>query len=474
MQEYNNERVVPVTKLSDATYVKVVKANGEEGKMAPALLQLGEVTPDEAAKALIAQNAANIADLQAEGGVLRDDVNRLTGIVQNDLSRMTAMGQLTSEVNTANCYIVHQNGSFFLPLVYGNGIKKSQINAAAYTREGTSAYEAEFVNHLGNTLTSPYIELNEGCEAATCEVVWQDEQDFITDLHIVNGLQCRGLQFNAKVPLINANAIVAVKDKYGDIIWSWHIWGTLDDMTPYTLTNNTGVEYSFLPLYLGWKWDSAAKTQGRCCHYQWGRKDPMPVAKAYNSDQTAPLFGAKSFLIDEAVDGIGDAIRKPNVFFKQCDEVTYNWLKGTSKYNLWNTHCKTTGPADDMATAIKTIYDPCPAGFMLPAGRAWTGFTSTGGNTSTREQFNVVGNWNAGWVFKKNPTDTEGIRYPAAGCRRRTSGALVSMGGSLYVWSFAANSQALAYGLYADSGYVDPLGGYYRAYGFSVAPCAEY
>lgn len=435
-----------VIDFKDVTFLNVTDANGNPKKSKPDVI---------------------LKDVKSE-------VNRVIAITQNDLSRMDAMGNVAAEMNTANCYIVHKNGSYFLPLVYGNAIKGSKKNAAAYTRKGTTDVEAEFVNHLGNAITSPYIEENIGCKAASCEVVWMDDANFISDLQIVDGTVCRGLRFSAVVPDINANAIVAVKDSDGNIIWSWHIWGTFDDLTPYTITNHTGVEYKFMPQYLGWKWDNSSKQQGRCCHYQWGRKDPMPVASAYNSSSTATLYGSKSFTVAAAVNNLYEAISKPNVFFTQCDEVTYNWHHGTSKYNLWNANLNSAGAYDDMATAIKTVYDPCPAGFMLPAGRAWTGFTTTGNNTSTRSEFNVVGEWSAGWMFKRNSADTVGVRYPAAGYRYRTSGGLANVAGELYVWSFAPGSQTYVSYLYAYSGYVTPLYWYYRASGFSVAACSEF
>ena len=49
--------------------------------------------------------------------------------------------------------------------------------------------------------------------------------------------------------------------------------------------------------------------------------------------------------------------------------------------------------------SIKTIYDPCPAGFKVPEGTPYTAFTTTGKSSSDMEQFNVEGNYNSGWNF---------------------------------------------------------------------------
>ena len=44
--------------------------------------------------------------------------------------------------------------------------------------------------------------------------------------------------------------------------------------------------------------------------------------------------------------------------------------------NLWSTHYNTDHDRD--AKVTKTIYDPSPAGFKVPGGRAFTGFAKAG------------------------------------------------------------------------------------------------
>lgn len=43
---------------------------------------------------------------------------------------------------------------------------------------------------------------------------------------------------------------------------------------------------------------------------------------------------------------------------------------------------------------VKTIYDPSPAGYKIPLNKAFTGFTTTGGQAHSSSQFNVSGAWN--------------------------------------------------------------------------------
>ncbi len=72
-------------------------------------------------------------------------------------------------------------------------------------------------------------------------------------------------------------------------------------------------------------------------------------------------------------------------------------------YNLWSTDNDKTDANDDVV--IKSVYDPSPVGYSLPAVNAFTGFTTTGhniGNDSTpltpeiKILLNVKDNWDKG------------------------------------------------------------------------------
>ena len=42
-------------------------------------------------------------------------------------------------------------------------------------------------------------------------------------------------------------------------------------------------------------------------------------------------------------------------------------------------------------SVVKTVYDPSPVGFKMPASNAFTGFTTTGQNSYTQSELNVDG-----------------------------------------------------------------------------------
>ena len=149
-----------------------------------------------------------------------------------------------------------------------------------------------------------------------------------------------------------------------------------------------------------------------------------------------------------------------------------DWQSHDAKrFNHWDAACNAFGASDN--EVVKTVYDPSPAGFKVPNGRVFTGFTTTGGNTSNAEEFNVVGSFAAGWKFKANDEDTDGQFFPATGCRPPADGVLVNYSGYGFCWSSAAHSEAYAYYLSFGGDSVNPLIHYVRAYGFSVRPVRE-
>ena len=391
-----------------------------------------------------------------------------------DLSYLDINGNYYHKRNTANCYVVKKNGRYKLPLIYGNGIKNGEINTAAFTKiEGSTV--ADFVNHLGNVITTPYIEEMTGCRAESALLVWCEAQNVIKGLQIVEGQNGpRELLFNVEnFPATGANAIIGIADANGNCIWSWHIWLYADELTTIEFENHTEQNYNLLNVNLGWTWDDANKNKGKNVHYQWGRKDPMLSPASATSTSNHAAYGEKTFgtlnVAEEKT--VANAIAKPWLFFIQYDDTLHNWNNLEYFYNFWDANCAAAGASDNVT--VKTIYDPSPVGFKVPNGRTFTGFTTTGGYTEDPTQFNVVGSFDKGWKFKANAEDTDGQFFAASGYRSHSSGGLCNVSSYGYYWSSAASSQAGAYRLYFNSGGVNPLGNDSRAYGFSVRAVQE-
>lgn len=376
-------------------------------------------------------------------GSWRKDVIWTVDVTQvPDLSMMDVSGEPLTARTTANCYVVREAGQYQLPLVYGNGIKNGEVNSAAYTNIGGENM-SDFVNHLDVQITSPYIEENANCAAADCEIVWQDEENMISDIELVEGNGVRFLRFVVNtVPELNGNAVVAVKDANGDIMWSWHIWATTDDLTALTFTNHTGVNYDLMPINLGTKWYANEHKTGTSLFYQWGRKDPLPILVASNNSLSL-IYGTQ-YEKGVYVNTIGDSIKRP---YAQIHSNS-NW--SVRKYNIWNAALNVSGASDDQATAVKTIYDPCPVGFMLPSGRAFTGFTTTGATTTEASEMNIIGSLSTVPLFMRNANDTVGNRFIFRGYVS-FSGSIEAVSSNGYYSTYALNASQLSYYMYSST-----------------------
>lgn len=376
-----------------------------------------------------------------------------------DLSKQNIYGESTS-MTTANCYVVSTAGAYMFPLVYGNALSNGKANNAAYTKvDGT--YSHDFVNHLDNVITSPFIEDHDGCMAESVELSMADTDGIFSGLEIVEGGNCRYVKFTiSSIPSTGANGVISILDANGVVIWSWHIWVWPDDLTPVTITNGTGVDYNILPVNLATK---KSATAGKMYNwfYQWGRSTPMLPPKDYGFTTNASNYGVKTFAVSSGAAGTyGAGIQNPQMFYRNSSSPG-NWFGTASYYNLWDANCVSTGSSDN--NVVKTIYDPCPPGFKMPNGNTFTYFSAS----------NVVGSFSNGWYFKRNAEDTTGVFFPASGFRSNSNGSLSNVGSSGCVWLSSADSQDYAYTLSFYSSSVSPRSNSRRANGYSVRPVQE-
>ena len=150
-------------------------------------------------------------------------------------------------------------------------------------------------------------------------------------------------------------------------------------------------------------------------------------------------------------------------------------------YNLWSTDNDRTDNNNEVV--IKSVYDPSPVGYSLPASNAFTGFTTTGENVgdwdtpATPEQkakFNVKGNWDKGWYFYTKPNKKGStVFFPTCGYRIYNTAkiGLISIYG-LY-WSGSPHSSSGGRHLLFSSLYVTVIYGSLNSYGFSVRSAEE-
>ena len=424
-----------------------------------------------------------------------------------DLSLHDHNGNTTLR-NTANSYLISAPGHYRIPLVYGNAIENGVTNDKSYISHaaaGNSNVLYNFQDHAGHNIDNPWIEkTNSGANASVdgAEVVWADAANLVSSLSIAHDSGDTFLDFEVKASDIQSgNAVVAVK-KGSTIVWSWHLWfAPKDALDKIPVTNHQGVVYNFTKETLGWKptqWTGTTYDQARTVkvkveqtgskqitvinitqnpgnvkkgattHYQFGRKDALPGVDA--SD-----LAANSHFTQNAGDNmtIMNNIQNPDKFYlNNLSATNYGY------YNLWSADNTTTGYNDN--PVVKTVYDPCPAGFKMPASNAFTGFTTTGQNTHTQSELNVDGisdgqtfQNNFGYNFWTNSSKTATINFPASGCRNSYNGSLISVGESGYYWSAVLAGTGSGCLLCFFSGYVFPLASRDRYVGFEVRPVSE-
>ena len=151
-------------------------------------------------------------------------------------------------------------------------------------------------------------------------------------------------------------------------------------------------------------------------------------------------------------------------------------------FNLWSTDNDKTYANDDKV--IKSVYDPSPVGYTVPASNAFTGFTTTGQNVGywdtpfTPEQLaqlNINGDFNKGYYFYTKPNRQGNIFwFPASGCRDHLLGSLEFVSTHGFCWlgnpSFASPDDWF---LYFNSCIVYPLQSGSRSWGQAVRSAEE-
>ena len=376
--------------------------------------------------------------------------------------------------NTANCYVIDAPGTYRIPLVYGNAIKNGSDNTSAYKTTVTGgfvpAYTEEltldnFLDHNDHKITSPYINVQNAARPATqAEVIWSDVSGVVTNATVTGSGQSSFLEFTVnKNQLVNGNAVIAVKNASGTVMWSWHLWFTPKSSLDKIAMTSAGKTYNFTADNLGWKYTSwwggtkdrtvvvkleqqaefgtkkeatVTLTQkkgkderiGYGNIYQWGRKDAIPgtntlfpAGYSYNGSGYVTVGDneyndpVKKALMETRT--IGLSIQKPGEMLPKVGGGKLSWFY-KQYINLWSTdNNKFDGSVRD---GKKTIYDPSPVGFKVPDAYAFEGFSLTGAE------------WNKGYTFKAD--NNKDIYFQAGGARLGANGSIAALGTTGLYW----------------------------------------
>ncbi len=236
----------------------------------------------------------------------------------------------TSATKTANCYIVdgsvvaNAGKTFKFPAVKGNGT--------------ASVGKVASVTILWETYNDE--------NSVTANSVIKD-----VDFDFQDGDDYSWITFEMPSTLHAGNALIAAKDGADNILWSWHIWipATTIAIGDYGISSVDIMSRNLGALVDTDASETTVDARSFGLIYQWGRKDPFLGSKRYNSSSQALVYGTvKSETTSQYT--IAQSIANPTTF------VVYkgDWM------NPENTTLWTEG-------GDKSIYDPCPPGYRVPA-----------------------------------------------------------------------------------------------------------
>ena len=331
-----------------------------------------------------------------------------------------------SSGGTANCYLVAVPGRLY----YFDATKKGNGKNTTGITNGT-------------TLLAP----------KGASIVWESNSSnyIIRRVKLVGNYVYFSTAGSVNKPVREGNALIAVRDAAsgGNILWSWHIWSTAYNPPPTLQTYKVRVSGVASPKMMNRNLGAANNNPGDPnafgLLYQWGRKDPFIGSAALSGNTFAASSKgqdwksvAASTTGSTAAKSVEWSIKNPDVFSTQINTTTYDWVNAPAVADqlnwLWGNPSSVTGSITvtniNKNKGTKTIYDPCPAGYMVPPQYTWTNFTKDGNNHGEAEkaQWNVSGTFDHGWNFYY-AADGSGstIFYPAAGYRNYTTGALTSV-----------------------------------------------
>lgn len=328
-----------------------------------------------AAKNLSGQERAATVKVSDSSGKVVHSI----AVVQGTYDVLDDFTDLSGGGETANCYLINSAGSYRFPIVKGNGAKGLILS--------------------GDTAELP--------GATQAKLVWQD-REIIASVAVNKGF----VLFETTATFRTGNAVIAVTNDAGDILWSWHIWSTgyrLGSNDISVMNHAKTRTYKMMYLTLG-------EVGGTAMLYQFGRKDPFPQRSATHTASGGTL--AKSIL-------------HPDVYYTSSG---YDW-SSESRTDWWDSGCKSYNSSTTSASTLKghkTIYDPCPVGYRVPPDDAFTSFTKTGKNTDTESEINspepgmidFLQNGNTYYFYTQVGSNT--IPFPAFGGLNASAGKLLN------------------------------------------------
>ena len=308
-----------------------------------------------------------------------------------------------SSAGTANCYIIFKSGINRFPAVKGN----------SSTSVG-SVNSVEVLWETFGTSTAPKV------------------GDLIKSVSYRDGY----IVFQAADIFREGNAVIAAKDASGTILWSWHIWLT-DQPGKCVYANNAGI---MMDRNLGATSATPGDVGALGLLYQWGRKDPFLGSSSISSSVEAKSTLAWPAPVSSSASRgtIDYAVEHPTTFITRNTD-NYDWYY-TGSSSTDNTRWQ----------SAKTIYDPCPAGWLVPNGGDNGVWDKAGFVYMDSYSYDSLNEGNLFGLSASSPTTW----YPISGHRSSYDGVLYHVGLTGYWWAHTTSfgyADALTIGFYYNA-----------------------
>ena len=380
-----------------------------------------------------------------------------TGIPTND-KRVTYIDPVPASENndnpvpTANCFMVAPGGGFcFDPLAYqSDGTEKTNETLKGWCQGGGIVkVKLLWQTKEDGDIGEPVMGIVNSAEDHTNIVdIKRTDGKAVGQNPVTDKGQCR-IYCRVAPGTTGGSGVIAAYDSSDNILWSWHVWvtdyhpdatGNVDVQEPLTKRKlkftygNHSDQRPMMDRDLGAMAGYAKaptldveKFKAHGFQYQWGRKDPYPSSYSNKPIKTVNL-PAK---ITEPIVGIMSLYGSDGVKFLSFDP-SYNGRAGyqmayrnpltaykPSGSQYWFTDDVTSSISGAWAT-VKTVHDPCPAGWRVAKAEEYYSLFSDKDYSGTLPKYSTnnmnMSNYNTqgvdkGFVLRYDETDQSKTTY---------------------------------------------------------------
>lgn len=380
-----------------------------------------------------------------------------TGIPTND-KRVTYIDPVPASENndnpvpTANCFMVAPGGGFcFDPLAYqSDGTEKTNETLKGWCQGGGIVkVKLLWQTKEDGDIGEPVMGIVNSAEDHTNIVdIKRTDGKAVGQNPVTDKGQCR-IYCRVAPGTTGGSGVIAAYDSSDNILWSWHVWvtdyhpdatGNVDVQEPLTKRKlkftygNHSDQRPMMDRDLGAMAGYAKaptldveKFKAHGFQYQWGRKDPYPSSysnkpiKTVNlpPNITEPIVGIMSLY---GSDGVKFLPFEPSYNGRAGYQMAYRnpltaYKPSGSQY--WFTDDVTSSISGAWAT-VKTVHDPCPAGWRVAKAEEYYSLFSDKDYSGTLLKYSTnnmnMSNYNTqgvdkGFVLRYDETDQSKTTY---------------------------------------------------------------